>query len=88
MKSNITRHFQKYHNTLCLPSKRLHKYCFYFLLGSLEVPRETGNNAYAKFWRANKEYYLFLKVAYTANNFERLGKTLCGACNLMLHSTI
>ena len=21
------------------------------------VPRETGNNAYAKFWRAHKEYY-------------------------------
>ena len=26
------------------------------------VPRETGNNAYAKFWRANKEYYGFFRL--------------------------
>ena len=25
--------------------------CLYFLLGLTMVPRETGNNAYAKFWR-------------------------------------
>ena len=35
------------------PSKILHfyKHSFYFLLGLTMVPRETGNNAYAKFWR-------------------------------------
>ena len=41
-------------NTIILsvcPSKILDKYCFYFLLGMTTVPRETGNNAYAEFWR-------------------------------------
>ena len=32
------------------PSKILHKYFFYILLGLTTVPRETGNNAYAKFF--------------------------------------
>ena len=50
-------HFQKYHITLCLPSKILHKHCVHFLLGLTMVPRENKNNAYAKFWRANKKYY-------------------------------
>ena len=50
-------HFQKYHNTLCFPSKILHKHCFHFLLGLAMVPRENKNNAYEKFWRTNKEYY-------------------------------
>ena len=49
--------FGKYHNTLCLSPQILHKHCFCFLLGPLYVPRETGNNAYAKFWGTNKEYY-------------------------------
>ena len=50
-------HFQKYHNTLCLSSKILHKHCFYFLLGPLQVPGENENNVYVKFWKTNKEYY-------------------------------
>ena len=50
-------HFQKYHNTLCLSSKILHKHCFHFLLGLTLVPRENENNAYANFCRTNKEYY-------------------------------
>ena len=39
------------------PSEILHNHCFYFLLGFTMIPGETGNNASAKFWRANKEYY-------------------------------
>ena len=54
---SLIGHFQKYHNTLCLSSKILHKHCFYFLLGLTIVSRENKNNAYAKFWRTNKEYY-------------------------------
>jgi len=61
---NKIGHFQKYHITpLCLSSvvfvwaKFLHKHCFSFLLGSLQVPGENGNNVYARFWRTNKEYY-------------------------------
>ena len=50
------RHFGKCHNTLCLSPQILHKHSFCFLLGPLR-PRETVNNAYAKFWGKNKEYY-------------------------------
>ena len=61
-------HFQKYHNTLYLPSKILDKHCFYSLLGLTMVPRETKINAYAKqclfhnnslckIWGANRVHY-------------------------------
>ena len=50
------RVIQKYHNTLCLPSKILHKHCFQFLLRLTMIRRENKNNAYPKFWRANKDY--------------------------------
>jgi len=55
--SHIIGHFGKYHNTLSLSPQILHKDCFYFLLGPLQVPRETGNNAYAKLRGTNKKYY-------------------------------
>ena len=54
---NVIGQFRKYHNTLSLSPQILHKHCFCFLLGPLYVPRETGNNAYAKFRGTNKEYY-------------------------------
>ena len=45
-------------------SKSLHKYCFYFHLGLTMVQRETGNNAYAKFWRdKQKGIMVFLILA-------------------------
>ena len=34
---------------VCHP-KSLHKHCLQFLLGVKIAPRETENNAYAKFW--------------------------------------
>ena len=34
---------------VCTP-KILHKHCLQFLLGVKRAPRETENNAYAKFW--------------------------------------
>ena len=34
---------------VCRP-KILHKHCLQFLLGVKMAPRETENNAYAKFW--------------------------------------
>ena len=40
-------HFQKYHNTLCLPFNILHKHCFQFLLRLAMGPGENKNNAYA-----------------------------------------
>ena len=33
---------------VCHP-KILHKHCFQFLMGPFQLPRETENNAYAKF---------------------------------------
>ena len=51
--SNI-RHLHICHNALYLASKILHKLCFSFLLGITAVRREIENNAYAKFWAANK----------------------------------
>ena len=38
-------------------SKILHEHCFKFLLGVKMAPRETENNAYAKFGVTNKERY-------------------------------
>jgi len=47
-------HFHIPHNTPCLPPKNVHNLCFPFPLGITVVPRETEDNAYAKFWGANK----------------------------------
>ena len=33
LEQGVIGHFQKYHYTLCLSSKILHKHCFHFLLG-------------------------------------------------------
>ena len=46
-----------YHNALCLSPKVLHKHCLQFLLAVKMAPRETENNAYAKFWGEKKEHY-------------------------------
>ena len=51
------RDLQISHNAPYLPPKILHNLCFSFLLGITAVPREIENNAYAKFWAANKVYY-------------------------------
>ena len=37
--------------------KILRNLCVSFLLGITVVPREIENNAYAKFWGANKMHY-------------------------------
>ena len=50
-------HFHISHNTPYLPPKILRKLCFSFLLGITAAPREIENNAYAKFWGANKVHY-------------------------------
>ena len=52
---DVNRSLREIHNTLCLSPQILHKDCFYFLLGPLLVPRETGNKAYAKFGETNKK---------------------------------
>ena len=58
----IIRHFHISHNATYSPPPRppkkiLHNLCFSFLLGITAVQREIENNAYAKFWGANKVHY-------------------------------
>ena len=54
-------------------SEILHRHCLQFLLGVKMAPRETENNAYAKFGVTNKEHYgmlwYFLEWSIEAINF-------------------
>ena len=45
----------------CRP-KILHKHCLQFLLGVKMAPRETENNAYAKFWRDKQRTLWYVMV--------------------------
>ena len=53
---------------VCHP-KILHKHCLQFLLEAKMAPRETENNAYAKFW-ADKQRALWyvMVVSRVVNN--------------------
>ena len=57
--SFFIRHLHISHNAPYLPPPPpiLHNLCFSFLLGDTAVPREIENNAYVKFWVANKVHY-------------------------------
>ena len=59
-KSHNISHLHLSHNTHCLPLRNL---CISFVFYSFWVvfdlvPREITDNAYTKFWGANKVYYL------------------------------
>ena len=47
----------------CRP-KILHKHCFQFLMGVKMAPRETENNAYAKFW-GDKQRALWYAMVFS-----------------------
>ena len=51
-----------YHNALCLSPQILHKHCFQFLLGPFELPRETEDNAYTKFWSDKRRVLWYVMV--------------------------
>ena len=53
----VIRHLHISHNAPYLPPKILHNLCSSFPLGITVVPREIENNAYEKFWDANKMHY-------------------------------
>ena len=56
---------------VCHP-KILHKHCLQFLLGVKMVPRETENNAYAKFWGDKKRVLWYVMVfSEVVNNTPR-----------------
>ena len=56
--------------------KILHKHCLQFLLGVKMAPRETENNAYAKFGVTNKEHYGMLWYFLECSVEVRLDVTL------------
>jgi len=51
--------------------KILHKHCLKFLLGVKMAPRETENNAYAKFGVTNKEHYGILWYIWSGQLVDR-----------------
>ena len=53
----------------CRP-KILHKHCLQFLLAVKMAPRETENNAYAKFWR-DKQRTLWYVMVFLEWSIER-----------------
>ena len=56
-KSCVIRHLHISHDAPNQPHKILHNLCSSFPLGITVVPREIENNAYEKFWDANKMHY-------------------------------
>ena len=54
---------------VCHP-KILHKHCFQFLLGVKMAPRDTENNAYAKFW-GDKQRALWYVMVFLEWSIER-----------------
>ena len=48
---------------VCHP-KILHKHCLQFLLGVEMAPRETENNAYAKFWGGRQRALWYVTVFF------------------------
>ena len=51
-----------YHNAFFFHLKILHKHCLQFLLGVKMAPRETENNAYAKFWGDKQRVLWYVMV--------------------------
>ena len=43
-------------------SFKTNKHCFQFLLGPFELPRETEDNAYAKFWGDKQKALWYVMV--------------------------
>ena len=66
-------------------SKILHKHCFQFLLGVKMAPRDTENNAYAKFWRDKQRalWYVVVFLEWSIHAFARrllaLSARLCSS---------
>ena len=54
-----------YDNALCFLPQILHKHCLQFLLEVKMAPRETENNAYAKFW-GDKERALWYAMVFSS----------------------
>ena len=53
---------------VCHP-KILHEHCLQFLLGVKMTPRETENNAYAKFWADKQRAFWCVKLLSVVVNY-------------------
>ena len=74
--------FANIKNTIILfdcPSKILHKHCFPFLLGPLQVPGENKNNGYAKVWK-DKQRVLWYFLYWLVLNAGILGNPRVKVC--------
>ena len=61
------------------PPKILYKHCLYFLLGLTMIPKETGNNVFAKFWMDKQRvlwYYLYWLIRKFYQTFFHQLKTM------------
>ena len=56
---------------VCHP-KILHKHCLQFLLGVKMAPRETEDNAYAKFWDDKQKVLWYVMVFSGVVNTDRI----------------
>ena len=63
----------------CRP-KVLHKHCLQFLLGVKMAPRETENNAYAKFWGDKQRtlWYVMVFLEWSIALMKQYAKFLIG----------
>ena len=57
--------------------KSLHKHCLQFLLGVKKAPRETENNAYAKFWGDKQRALWYVTVFSGVDNTRLWLKSHC-----------
>ena len=69
-------HLHISHNAFYLPPQILHNLCFSFLLGITAVPREIENNAYTKFWGANKVEMCKWRIAFSCPRCRRRRRCL------------
>ena len=72
---------------VCHP-KSLHKHCLQFLLGVEIAPRETENNAYAKFWGDKQRALWYVMVFSRVVNYRcQLGVARLSMRSAVSHDT-
>ena len=61
--------------------KILHKHCFQFLLGLFQLPRETEDNAYAKFGGVKQRALSYIMVFSGVVNCSEVEQATSFACS-------
>ena len=60
--------------------KILHEHCFQFLLGPLQLRRETEDNAYVKSWGDKQRALWYVMVVFVVVNWTVAIAILCIVC--------